>query len=66
VLDDRALEIEQAMAVMRQWQRAEAGFRLRQLDDEKAEWAQEDEQHATRIAEERQRESVGRPTTRPG
>lgn len=54
VLDDRAPEIEQAMAVMRQWQRAEAGFRLRQLDDVKAEWAQEDEKRAAQVAEERQ------------
>jgi len=54
VLDDRAPEIEWAMAVMRQWQRAEPGFRLRQLDDVKAEWAQEDEARAARIGEERQ------------
>lgn len=54
VLDDRAPEIEWAMAVMRQWQRAEPGFRLRQLDDVKAEWAQEDEKRTARIAEERQ------------
>jgi len=54
VLDDRAPEIERAMAVMRQWQRAETGFRLSQLDDVKAEWAQEDDARATQIAEERQ------------
>lgn len=53
-LDDRAPEIERAMAVMRQWQRAEPGFRLRQIADVKAEWAQEDEERAARIAEERQ------------
>lgn len=52
-LDDRAPEIERAMAVMRQWQRAEPGFRLRQIADVKAEWAQEDEERAARIAEER-------------
>lgn len=54
VLDDRAPEIERAVAVMREWQRAEPGFRLRQLDEVKAEWAQEDEARAAQIAEERQ------------
>jgi len=54
VLDDRAPEIERAMAVMQQWQRAEPGFRLRQLDDIEAEWAEEDEARAAWIAEERQ------------
>ena len=53
-MDDRAPEIDRAMAVMRQWQRAEPGFRLRQLDGVEAEWAQEDEARAARIAEERQ------------
>lgn len=54
VLEERAAALEHAQSVMRQWSRAEPGFRQMTMEEVREDWAREDAEQAAQRAEAEQ------------